>query len=223
MKNLKNALLLKQLYQMKQLGYTYTDVTIFKDDEVSISLPNTLESLARQAKECHLCALSKQRNKVVFGEGASNATLMIVGDAPNNSDDSSGHIFTGRAGDILTKMIENVLGLKREEVYLSNILKCHTNNTQEPSASCAHTCYPYLLKEIALIQPTIIMTLGKLAYTYLCGDDSSIEKIHGVVAQKENYKVVPTYHPMYVLKNPSVKKEVFEDLKIVKSLIATLH
>jgi len=90
LKNLKNALLLKQLYQLKQLGYNYTSVTAFKEEEPDLTLPNTLESLKKQAKECHLCALSKSRQKVVFGEGSVNATVMFVGDTPSNSDDSEG-------------------------------------------------------------------------------------------------------------------------------------
>ena len=219
MKNLKNALLLKQLYQLKQLGYRYTSVTIFKEDEPDLSLPNTLESLEKQAKECHLCDLSKSRTKVVFGEGSLTANLMIVGDAPSNSDDSSGKVFTGRSGELLTKMLENVLGLTRAEVYISNVLKCRALDTQSPSPTFAHTCHPYLLKQITLIQPKIIIAFGELAYQYLTGDDSPLVEVRGSVHEKEGYKVIPTYHPNYLLRNPSAKKEVFEDLKKVKDLL----
>ncbi len=221
MKNLKNALLLKQLYQLKQLGYKYTSVTIFKEDEPDLTLPNTIETLKKQAHECHLCQLSKSRNKVVFGEGSETAIVMIVGDAPSNSDDSSGKVFTGRSGELLTKMIENVLGLKRQEVYISNVLKCRALDTQSPSPAFAHTCHPYLLKQIDLIKPKIIIAFGELAYQYLTGDDSSLTETRGTVYEKEGYKVIPTYHPNYLLRNPSVKKEVFEDLKKVKVLLET--
>ncbi len=219
MKNLKNALLLKQLYQLKQLGYQYTSVTIFKEDEPDLSLPNTLLSLEKQAMECHLCELSKSRNKVAFGEGNAHADLMIVGDAPSNSDDSAGKVFTGRAGDSLNKMIENVLGVSREEVYLTNVLKCRALDTQSPSPSFAHTCHPYLLKQIELVQPKIIIAFGELAYHYLTGDDSIMDDVHGTVHEKESYKIIPTYHPNYLLRNPSAKKEVFEDLKKIKALL----
>ena len=219
MKNLKNALLLKQLYQLKQLGYLYTEVNLFKEEESNLSLPNTLESLEKQAKECHLCELSKSRNKVVFGEGSLEATLMIVGDFPSNSDDSAGKMFTGRSGDTLTKMLENVLGLTRADVYMTNVLKCRALDTQTPSPSHAHTCHPYLLKQIELIQPKIILAFGELAYQYLTGDDSSISEVRGTVHEKEAYKVIPTYHPNYLLRNPSVKRDVFEDLKKVKALL----
>jgi len=222
MKNLKNALLLKQLYQLKQLGYTYTSVNIFKEEEPDLTLPNTLDSLEKQAKECHLCELSKSRNKVVFGEGLLNANVMIVGDAPSNSDDSAGKVFTGRSGELLTKMIENVLGLTRQEVYITNVLKCRALDTQSPSPSFAHTCHPYLLKQIELIQPKIIIAFGELAYQYLTGDDSIMSEVRGSVYEKEGYKVIPTYHPNYLLRNPSAKKEVFEDLKKVKVLLESL-
>ena len=219
MKNLKNALLLKQLYQLKQLGYHYTDVNLFKEEEPNLSLPNTLKSLEKQAKECHLCELSKSRNKVVFGEGSLEATLMIVGDFPSNSDDSAGKMFSGRSGDTLTKMLENVLGLTRADVYMTNVLKCRALDTQTPSPAHAHTCHPYLLKQIELIQPKIILAFGELAYQYLTGDDSSISEVRGTVHEKEAYRVIPTYHPNYLLRNPSAKKNVFEDLKKVKALM----
>jgi DNA polymerase len=222
MKNLKNALLLKQLYQLKQLGYNYTSVNIFKEDEPDLTLPNTLDSLEKQAKECHLCELSKSRQKVVFGEGSLSANVMIVGDAPSNSDDSAGKVFTGRSGDLLTKMMENVLGLTRQEVYITNVLKCRALDTQSPSPAFAHTCHPYLLKQIELVQPKIIIAFGELAYQYLTGDDSALVDARGSVHEKEGYKVISTYHPNYLLRNPSAKKEVFEDLKKVRSLLETM-
>jgi len=222
MKNIKNALLLKQLYQLKQLGYRYTEENIFKEDAPNLSLPNTLDALEKQAKECHLCELSKSRHKVVFGEGNPQATLMIVGDFPSSSDDSMGKIFTARSGDIVTKMLENVVGLSREEVYMSNILKCRALDTQAPSPSCTHTCYPYLLKQIELVQPKVILAFGDLAYQYLSGDDSNIAEARGTVHDKEGISIIPTYHPNHLLRNPSAKKEVFEDLLKVKALLDTM-
>jgi len=219
MKNLKNALLLRQLYQQKQLGYAYTSLNIYKDEEFDLTLPNTLEKLKKQALECHLCTLSKSRQKVVFGEGSSHAELMIVGDSPSGSDDSSGKIFTGRTGEILTKMIENVLGLNREQVYITNLLKCKSLDEKTPSSVCTHSCYPYLLKEIELIKPKLIITFGALAYQYITHDDSSIEKIRGIAHTVDNYIVIPTYHPSYLLRNPSAKKDVMDDLLKIKELL----
>jgi len=219
MKNLKNALLLKQLYLLKQLGYQYTNVTAFKEEEPDLALPDTLEKLKKQAMDCHLCNLSKSRTHVVFGEGNADAAIMFVGEAPGASEDSSGKPFVGRSGDLLTKMIENVLMIPRSEVYISNIVKCRPANNAEPTPSEAHTCSPYLSKQLALIKPKIVVALGATAYHYLSGDDSDISKVRGTVQTAEGYTLIPTYHPAYLLRNPSAKKEVFEDLKMVKSLM----
>ena len=219
MKNLKNALLLKQLYKLKQLGYSYTSVVPFKEDEPDLTLPNTLEKLQKQALECHLCLLSKSRTNVVFGEGDLNADLMFIGEAPGATEDKLGKPFVGRSGELLTKMIENVLHIKREEVYITNIVKCRPTDNREPSTTEAHTCQPFLLKQIELIKPKIIIALGGTAYYYLSGDDTPISKVRGTLHKQNDYTLIPTYHPSYLLRNPSAKKDVFEDLKMIKELM----
>lgn len=219
MKNLHNALLLKHLYQLKNLGYKYTSIVPYQEKEPDFTLPNTYEALKKQAMDCHLCDLSKSRQKVVFGEGNVHADLMIIGDAPSNSDDSSGKIFTGRTGDTLTKMIENVLGLKRSDVYITNLLKCRALDSESPAPIDTHTCHPYLLKEIELVKPKLILTFGEIVCRYLTGDSTPLEDIRGTVQQKDNYAIIPTFHPSYLLRNPSAKKEVLEDLKKLKVLL----
>jgi DNA polymerase len=219
MKNLKNALLLKQLYRLKQLGYSYTSVVPFQEEEPDLTLPNTLDKLKKQALECHLCLLSKSRTNIVFGEGDSNADLMFIGEAPGATEDRLGKPFAGRSGELLTKMIENVLQVKREEVYISNIVKCRPTDNRVPSTTEAHTCQPFLLKQIELIKPKIIVALGSTAYYYLSGDDTPISKIRGTVHNQNNYTLIPTYHPSYLLRNPSAKKDVFEDLKMIRELM----
>jgi len=219
MKNLKNALLLKQLYQLRQLGYKYTSATVYKEDEPDLSLPDTLEKLKVQAQQCHLCELSKSRNSVVFGEGSPQADIMFIGEAPGATEDSMGKPFTGRSGELLTKMIENVLLIKREEVYITNIVKCRPPDNRVPTPTEAHTCYSFLLKQIELVKPKLIVTLGGTAYHYMTGDETGISKIRGVTHQQNGYTLIPTYHPSFLLRNPSAKKEVFEDLKKVKALM----
>ncbi len=219
MKNLKNALLLKQLYRLKQLGYSYTSVVPFKEDEPDLTLPNTLDKLQKQARECHLCQLSKSRTNVVFGEGNTNADIMFVGEAPGSNEDASGKPFVGRSGELLTKMIENVLLMGRDDVYITNIVKCRPRDNADPTPTQAHTCQPYLLKQIELIKPKLIVALGATAYHYLTGDETNISKVRGTVHQQNGYTLIPTYHPSYLLRNPSAKKEVFEDLKMIKELI----
>ena len=219
MKNLHNALLLKHLYQLKNLGYKYTSIVPYQEKEAGFTLPDNYEALKKQAMECHLCELSKSRQKVVFGEGDLNAELMIVGDVPSNSDDSTGKVFTGRTGDSLTKMLENVLELKRSDVYITNLLKCRTLDSDSPSSVDAHTCHPYLLKEIELVKPKLIIAFGDIVCRYLTGDNTPLADIRGTIYTKDDYKVIPTYHPSYLLRNPSAKKDVFDDLLKVKSLL----
>jgi DNA polymerase len=220
MKNLHNALLLKQLYQLKELGYKYTSTEPFKEDDKNLlELPNSLQALKSQALNCHLCALSKSRNQVVFGEGNEQADVMFIGDAPLEIEDNEGKPFLGRGGEMLTAMIEKVLALPRQDVYVTNLLKCHPLANKEVHESEYHTCKAYLFKEIALVQPKVIVTLGEKAYHYLTNDVTALKEIRGTVIHKESYAIVPTYHPSFLLKNPSLKKEVFEDLKKVKGLL----
>ena len=220
MKNLQNALLLKQLHQLKALGYNYTDAKPYTGKEQSeLTLPDNLESLKEQALNCHLCSLSKSRYHVLFGEGKADANVMFVGDAPLEIEDNEGRPFLGRGGEMLTAMIEKVLGVPRDNVYITNLLKCRPLASQEVHESEFHTCKAYLFKEIALVNPKVIVTLGEKAYHYLTNDTTPLKEIRGTLLPKEGYTIVPTYHPNFLLKNPSLKKEVFLDLQRVKGLL----
>jgi DNA polymerase len=220
MKNLYNSLLLKQLYQLKELGYNYTDAKEFSyQDKNALKLPNSLNELKKQALNCHLCSLSKSRNNVVFGEGDSTAKVLFIGYLPLEIEDETGKPFLGRGGEMLTSMIEKVLKISRDKVYITNLLKCHPLSNQKVLETEIHTCKAYLFKEIELIKPKIIVTLGEEAYHYLSNDFIELKKIRGSVIEKENYLIVPTYHPNFLLKNPSLKKEVFDDLQTIKRLL----
>ncbi len=217
MKKLYKHLQLKRLKTLKALGVNY--VAPPKEFQEHLTLPDSLEELSKVVKNCHLCQLSKTRTKTVFGEGNKKASLMFIGEAPGASEDSSGHVFVGRAGELLTKMIENVLELKREEVYITNILKCRPPNNRAPLVSEALSCKPYLLKEIELINPKIIVTLGSSAYHYLTNDPTPISKVRGHLIEFNSKIIIPTYHPSYLLRNPSAKKETFADLLQIKKIM----
>ena len=218
MKNLYNALMLKKLLIEKELGIKYIEpLKEFKEEQVS--LPNTIESLRAITLNCHLCELSKTRQNVVFGEGNTNADLIFIGEAPGANEDNTGKPFVGRAGELLTKMIENVLHISRESVYIANIVKCRPPQNRTPTAKEALTCRPYLLKQIELIKPKLIVTLGATAYHYLSNDDTPISKIRGHLLTDKEYSIIPTYHPSYLLRNPSAKKEAYEDMLKVKSFL----
>jgi len=218
MKQLYTALNLKKVFNLRELGVEWIDpIAEFKEKEAP--LPNTIQDLQNIVLNCHLCQLSKSRQSVVFGEGNIDANIMFVGEAPGVSEDSMGRPFVGRAGELLTKIIENVLFIKRDDVYIANIIKCRPPQNRTPSTSEALTCRPYLLKQIELIKPKLIVALGATAYQYLSNDTTPISKIRGHFFDNQEYKILPTYHPSYLLRNPSAKREVFEDMKKVKKFM----
>jgi len=219
MKRLHNALKLRQLLLLKQLGYRYTDERPSDLEPEPAQLPAHLETLRKLVEGCHLCDLAKSRHKTVFGEGDPHAELMFVGEGPGATEDRTGRPFVGRAGELLTRMIENVLHLRRDQVYIANIVKCRPPGNRVPTPTEAFTCRPYLLKQIEIIRPRIIMTLGGTAYRYLTNDESAVSKVRGHIIRTENYLLIPTFHPSYLLRNPSAKKEAWEDLLKVRELL----
>ncbi len=222
-KNQKQEIL-QNLYIHKMLGYNYMgDIpeTLSKDTTSKI-LPNDIDKLDLMTKNCHLCQLSKTRKNVVFGEGNPNADLLFIGEGPGANEDNTGKPFVGRAGELLTKIIENVLLLKREDIYIANIVKCRPPNNRVPDDSEVKECMPYLLKQIEIIRPKIIVTLGATAYKNLTKDFTPISKIRGELLKFQNIKVLPTFHPSYLLRNPSAKKFVFSDMLKVKKLLENL-
>ena len=218
MNRLYNALQLKRLHQLKQLGFRYVPMIEPRHEEIS-ALPNDLRALEQIVSQCQLCDLSKSRHKTVFGEGNPHAFLMFVGEGPGAQEDATGRPFVGRAGELLTKMIENVLEIPRSSVYIANIVKCRPPNNRVPTPEEAHTCLPYLKKQMELIGPKVVVALGATAYHYLTGDKTGITKIRGTVIDMGSYRLIPTYHPSYLLRNPSAKKEAYADLLTVKGML----
>lgn len=223
MKNLHNALLLKQLHQLKNLGYRYTNITPYKEVEPDLTLPNTIEELKKQALNCHLCELSKSRTKVVFGKGNPNSDIMFIGGTPSQSDDQTGHVFTSKQGELLSNMIEKVLLIDTDSTYITNIVKCRALENSTPTPTQAHTCTPYVFKEIEIVKPKIVVTLGEFAYHYITGDNANLDDIHGNIIKNEDYTIVPTLHPEYMLRNPSTKAIAFADLKKIKTLLQSFQ
>jgi DNA polymerase len=214
---LNNKQILNNLHKLKACGIEYIDPLEQEvDGSVVDELPNDMLSLEKMVSKCHLCELSKLRKNVVFGEGNLKAKLMFIGEAPSQSEDELGRVFVGRAGELLTKIIENVFYLKRSDVYIANILKCRPPNNRIPTQHEAQTCKGYLLKQIELINPKMIITLGETSYKHLTNDQTPISKIRGHLTKFNNTKLMPTFHPSYLLRNPSAKKMVFEDMLVVK-------
>jgi uracil-DNA glycosylase len=168
---------------------------------------------------CTRCKLSGLgRTQVVFGVGNPNAELMFVGEAPGADEDEQGVPFVGRAGQLLTKIIE-AIDLKRDDVYIANVIKCRPPQNRNPEPDEIATCEPFLFQQIDLIQPKVIVTLGKFAAQCLLRSEEPISRLRGRMFDYRGAKLIPTFHPAYLLRNPSSKREVWEDMKLVKKLL----
>ena len=214
---MKTLLKLKHLYKLKEAGMEYFEG--FVSEEKKLNMPNELKELEKICKTCTLCDLAKTRTNVVFGEGNPNAKLMFIGEGPGEMEDKTGRPFIGRAGKLLTKIIENVLELTRDDIYIANIVKCRPPNNRVPTIEEAETCKPYLLKQIDIINPEILVCLGKTAFMYLLNTDMPISKVRGQIFEYKGKKVIPTYHPSFLLRNPSAKKEAYKDFLLIKSML----
>ncbi len=221
MKSYQNLVLLKSLYRYKTLGFSYIDPVTANDDkkEYDLRLPSNLSELHTQMQQCHLCDLSKVRQRVLSGFGNHHADIMIIDGFPSMVEDESADSFSGRSGSSLQKMIENVLGLGINDVYLTHVLKCRPSHQHKILESELSSCKPYLYKQIELVNPKVIVTLGELAYTSLIKDANSFENVRGQKIPYESRTLVPIYHPSHLLRNPSLKKCTMDDLINIKGLL----
>lgn len=179
--------------------------------------PETIAVLKEQAMGCIACPLSKTRNNVVFGEGSEQSGLMFVGEGPGADEDRTGRPFVGRAGELLTKMIQ-AMGLSRETVYIANTVKCRPPGNRVPTPEERSACFHFLDSQIRILQPRFMILLGQTASQVVLGRTEGITRLRGQMFLLPDYpglRVLPTYHPAYLLRNPSAKKEVWEDLKTV--------
>jgi len=173
-----------------------------------------LEKVYQEMKTCHLCPLGKTRRNLVFGAGNPSARIVFVGEAPGADEDEQGLPFVGRAGQLLTKIIE-AMGLKRKDVYICNILKCRPPGNRNPLPNEIGLCEPFLKKQLQVISPQVICALGTFAAQTLLKTDIPITMLRGRFHSYEGIKLMPTYHPAYLLRNPSAKKLVWEDVQMI--------
>jgi DNA polymerase len=180
---------------------------------------HSLEDLRRFIGDCTRCKLSRGRTNLVFGEGSSEAGLVFVGEAPGREEDLAARPFVGEAGRLLTRIIENGMGLTRDEVYICNVVKCRPPKNRDPEPDEIGACIPFLKKQLELINPRVICILGRVAGQELLGKDLKITWERGIWHSFMGIRVMPTYHPAYILRNPSAKRQVWEDIqKIMKHL-----
>lgn len=182
------------------------------------AMSGKIDKLKEKLSGCQRCVLAETRENVVFGEGSLDARLMFVGEAPGSEEDKQARPFVGRAGKLLTKMIES-LGLAREEVYIANILKCRPPGNRNPSNNEISECIPFLREQVETISPRVICSLGKFASQTLLNTDTPISKLRGNFHEYSGIKLMPTYHPAYLLRNPRAKKDVWKDLKKIAALL----
>ena len=177
-----------------------------------------LKKLEEHVKECTKCELCKNRTNVVFGVGNPDADLLFVGEAPGYYEDVQGEPFVGKAGQLLTKIIESI-GMKRGDVYIANILKCRPPDNRNPSANEIVMCSPHLIRQIEIIRPKIICALGTFAAQTLLDTKETIGKLRGRFFEYQSTKFLATYHPAYLLRNPDDKKKVWADIKKIRDFL----
>jgi uracil-DNA glycosylase family 4 len=226
-----NGDLRAELELLRDLGYTHLDLvggsrlavggSVIATTEQALPsdhrLPttdNNLDALRLEAHDCAKCRLAGTRTNVVFGVGNPEADLMFIGEAPGRDEDEQGEPFVGRAGQLLTDIIK-AMKLTREDVYIANIVKCRPPENRNPEPDEIESCRPFLERQVALIQPKVIVALGKFGLQGLTGKAYAISAVRGQWLQHQGIKLMPTYHPAYLLRTPSAKKEVWADMKKV--------
>jgi len=186
---------------------------------VSRNPTEALAAIRADIGDCTRCKLHAQgRRQIVFGVGNPDADLMFVGEAPGADEDVQGIPFVGRAGQLLTKIIE-AIDLKREDVYIANVIKCRPPGNRNPEQDEVETCEPFLFQQIDAIKPKVIVALGKFGAQTLLRTLDPISRLRGRVYEFRGAKLIPTFHPAYLLRNPASKREVWEDMKLVRSLL----
>jgi len=174
-----------------------------------------LQLLKQEILSCTKCTLSKTRNHVIYGEGNENAPILIIGEAPGRDEDLQGRPFVGKSGQLLDKILEACGFNRNEHVFISNIVKCRPPDNRVPTPQEAEVCMPYLLKQIELINPTILILLGATALKYMAGSEHRITRERGNWLNVQGRLAMPVYHPAALLRDPSLKRPTWEDFKTI--------
>ena len=208
----------EQLLYFQELGVTGIEPSLPSPQDSKTTSGETLEQIWAELKDCTRCPLHEGRTHVVNTEGNRQARLMFVGEAPGADEDAQARPFVGRAGQLLTKIIE-AIGLKREDVLIGNVNRCRPPANRAPLPDEAATCKPFLLREIEAVQPEVIVVLGNTAMKNLLDTKIGITRLRGEFQDFNGIKVMPTFHPAYLLRDPSKKRETWEDLKKVRDYL----
>lgn len=219
-KQVKNKIL-NHLNYLKSIGYEYHEsLDLFSNDVKNYKLPNDISQLRNICEHCHLCELSKSRKHVLFGYGNMHANVMFICDEPTNSEDELGEYYSGKTGELLKNMIENVLKVKKEDVYLTSMVKCKSSNGV--SNTHVETCNDYLMKQIEIIKPKLIVVLGEKAYAHLFKNSNDFSQTRGKELMFNNIKLISTFSASFLLRNPSSKKDAYYDMIKIKNLMESM-
>ena len=189
------------------------------DDEPEAARPSSLAAVEEDLGVCFRCKLHKRRTNIVFGAGSETADVVFVGEGPGYHEDRLGEPFVGKSGDLLTRIIENVLRLRREDVYICNVVKCRPPNNRNPEPDEVAACSPFLWKQLEVMQPVVVVGLGRFAVQTLLETTTAIGRLRGRVHPFRDACLVPTYHPAYLLRNPGDKRKVLQDMLLVRQEI----
>jgi uracil-DNA glycosylase len=186
--------------------------------EKSTGERSSLDAVRAELGDCRRCSLGSLRQRLVFGEGNPHAELVFVGEAPGADEDAQGRPFVGRAGQLLTRIIA-AMELKREEVYICNILKCRPPGNRNPQPEEIAACEPFLIRQIEAIRPRVLCALGSFAAHTLLKSEAPISVLRGRFHAYQGIPLMPTYHPAYLLRNPGAKKQVWEDVRMIMKVL----
>ncbi|MCU0561281.1 MAG: uracil-DNA glycosylase [Desulfobacterales bacterium] len=176
--------------------------------------PESLEAIRAEIGDCRRCELCRSRTRIVFGQGRPDARLMFIGEGPGQEEDRAGEPFVGAAGQLLTRIIQ-AMNLTRAEVYIANVVKCRPPGNRLPEPAEIATCLPFLERQIAAVRPHLICLLGACAAQSLLGTGEPISRLRGRFFEVKGVRVMPTFHPAFLLRNPERKREVWEDMKLL--------
>lgn len=180
---------------------------------------NTLRDLQAHIGDCRGCKLAENRTRLVFGEGSAQAGIVFVGEGPGRDEDLAGRPFVGEAGKLLTRIIEKGMGLRRDRVYICNVVKCRPPKNRDPEKDELQACLPFLKHQLRIIKPEVICSLGRVAGQALLGEQFSITRERGKWREYEDIPLLPTFHPAYLLRNPRAKRQVWEDVQQVMKFL----
>lgn len=211
-----SEMIIDNLNRLKETGVSYIPSSL-QQENVANSLEvkvDSLDIISQDLIDCKRCNLCQGRQNIVFGSGNPHAELVFVGEGPGAEEDKTGQPFVGRAGQLLTKMIE-AMGYQRSDVYICNVVKCRPPENRDPKPDEIDSCEPFLKKQLRAIKPKVIVGLGRIACQTLLKTQTPMSKFRGEWQEYDGISFMPTFHPAYLLRNPPAKKEVWEDLQKV--------